>query len=222
MSVKRTERLGARGVARGGARRVAIGLVWGLVWGAVPLGGCVVRGGPGGPGARVVRPGEPGGPFAPASLSVVPLTGLGLDAEGRAVLRVHIELRDAWGDVVKGAGRLEVSVFAADGAGEEGGASGGRVVYDVDLRDLGLNARLYDPVTRTYVVPLREGLPGWAVEIARGGSGVAGGGPGGGAGGGAGAVVSVRMFLEDGRGETVELRDRRAVRGPGAGGREPT
>ena len=111
------------------------------------------------PGGRAVRPGDPGGPFAASSMRVDGLTGFG-ELGGRPVLTVHLELLDRWGHVVKSSGRLELSLVPARGGAEP-------TVYDVDLNDLRLNARLYDPVTRTYRVTL-ERLPGFASAAARG------------------------------------------------------
>ncbi|MFI4898387.1 MAG: hypothetical protein ACIARR_11235, partial [Phycisphaerales bacterium JB059] len=60
-----------------------------------------------------------GGPFAPASMRVYPLTQIERTGEGEARLVLHLELRDAWGDTVKGIGNLQVQLL-------RGGAGGGR------------------------------------------------------------------------------------------------
>lgn len=98
-----------------------------------------------------------GGPFAPASMRVYPLTQIERTGEGEARLVLHLELRDAWGDTVKGIGNLQVQLL-------RGGAGGGRDerMWEVDMRDPASNALYYDPATRTYRVQLRD-LPDWAV-----------------------------------------------------------
>lgn len=138
----RRPRCGPRvGLAAFGAGVVAV--VAGCM---VPIGGPV-----GGPSA--VRPGDPGGPFAPVALLLHPLTHDDLDDDGRPVLIVHVELRDRWGDPVKGAGSLRLVVFRDDPTlGTEGEA----LAWTIDLRDLSLNARLYDPTTKTYRMTLED------------------------------------------------------------------
>jgi hypothetical protein len=93
------------------------------------------------------------GPFGPASMRVFPLTRLDADAAGKPMIVCHIEFRDAWGDSVKAAGRLQINM-----SGSTGG-SGSRqelppLAWDIDLSDLKRNTSLYDRATRTYRIQL--------------------------------------------------------------------
>ena len=101
-----------------------------------------------------------GGAFAPASLRVYPLThGETSEDEGTRLV-LHLELRDAWGDTVKGIGRLQVQLLRG---GNLGGGGRDERMWEVDMRDPEINAAYYDPATRTYRVQLRD-LPPWAIE----------------------------------------------------------
>lgn len=108
------------------------------------------------------------GPFAPATLRLHPLTRLGRDDQGRALIVCHIELADRWGDTTKGIGQLAVQLYRPVGA--SGQSARQDASWDIDLTDLELNASLYDPVTRTYRVQL-GGLPGWVEGVIDGASG---------------------------------------------------
>lgn len=104
------------------------------------------------------------GPFAPKAMRIHPLTHQEIGAEGNARVVLHVELKDAWGDTVKGIGRIQAQVWR-DGESPERS-----VKWDVDLRSLDDNARFYDPATRTYRIVL-AGLPGWLDEAVRAGKG---------------------------------------------------
>lgn len=107
-------------------------------------------------------------PFSPASVRIFPLTHFEVTPGGEARILLFIELKDQWGDTVKGAGRLGVHLSRL-----EGGAVSREVlemVWEIDLTDLSRNASLYDPSTRTYRVALRE-LPPWLAAMARGEAG---------------------------------------------------
>jgi hypothetical protein len=104
-------------------------------------------------------------PFSPARLRIFPLTHFEAPASGEPRILLFLELRDQWGDTVKGAGRLEVQLFRP-----EGGAANREtqeLIWEIDLADLERNARLYDPSTRTYRVALKD-LPPWLAATARG------------------------------------------------------
>lgn len=99
-----------------------------------------------------------GGAFAPASMRVYPLTHIERSGEDGARLVLHLELRDAWGDTVKGIGSLQVQLLRG---GDLGGGGRDERMWEVDMRDPEANALYYDPATRTYRVQLRD-LPQWA------------------------------------------------------------
>lgn len=130
------------------------------------------------------------GPFAPASMRVHPLTHVEKVAGGKAEVWLHVELRDRWGDGVKGVGRMAIRLF-----GPKDGMSGPEAEvlrWDVDLNDLERNVELFDPATRTYRVQLGGG-PAWLTEFAnRGGGGVVGG-P-------SRAMLQVTLEVRDGEG----------------------
>ncbi len=104
-------------------------------------------------------------PFAPRSLRVHPLTHVDApDPMGEGTLILHVELRDRFGDSVKGVGQLSVELAsaAAVGGGAGGFAAGSesRVRWDVpDITDPATSSRRFDPSTRTYRVPLK--CPAW-------------------------------------------------------------
>lgn len=149
------------------------------------------------------RPGPvrtpPGGalvasPFSPASIRVYPLTHFEVGERGEAIILVFLELKDQWGDTVKGAGTLGVHLSRPEGgaANRETQAS----EWSIDLTNLERNAKLYDPSTRTYRVALK-GLPAWCAAMARGEAG------------GPGWVVLEAYFKTVGPdGSAVTLRDR--------------
>ncbi len=174
------------------ARSGAGGVVGCMVALGIALAGCgaegpvVVDGG----GVGIVGARTPLGPFAPATMRVFPLTNVEVGDDGVARIVLHLELRDRWGDTTKATGGLRVRLYrSVEGVS---GPAGERqeLVWDVDLNDLGLNAALFDPATRTYRIVLGE-LPGWAAERARG-SGV--------------TLVAV-LITRDAEGDEVSLRD---------------
>ncbi len=102
------------------------------------------------------------GPFAPAMMRVHPLTHSEIyDGQTRVVL--HVEIRDGWGDTIKGVGRVSVRLrrSGASTIGETG------VNWDIDLRDLATNVSYFDSVTRTYRFVI-TGLPDWFEVEGRG------------------------------------------------------
>lgn len=98
-------------------------------------------------------------PFSPMSIRIHPLTHIDSDAEGEPLIILHVELRDRWGDPVKGAGSLLVELYRP-ASGPAAGLEQQELVWEVDLSDLEQNARLYDPPTRTYRLQLTS-LPHW-------------------------------------------------------------
>lgn len=105
------------------------------------------------------------GPFRPAVMRVHPLTHTELDEDGEPVLILHVELKDPWGDTVKGVGQMQVQLRRG-GSGDTIGDAGTR--WDIDLRDIEENVSYFDSATRTYRVVL-GGLPGWLGAAVRAG-----------------------------------------------------
>lgn len=107
--------------------------------------------------------GELWNPFAPASMRVYPLTHLDRDDNGRARIVAHLDLRDAWGESVRGVGMLRIMLYRP--ASElSGRLDEQELAWDIDLNDLELNTSFYDRATRTYRVPL-AGVPTWVEEM---------------------------------------------------------
>jgi hypothetical protein len=104
-------------------------------------------------------------------MRVHPLTHLDRREDGSEILLVHVELRDRFGDAVKGVGALRVEVTRGSGV-----SSGPSAVWEVsDLADPERSSRRFDPSTRTYRLPLEA--PGWlagALREARPKTGTAG------------------------------------------------
>jgi hypothetical protein len=96
-------------------------------------------------------------------MKVHPLTRIDRDSAGGLWIICHVELRDAWGDPVKGAGRFQMQLYRP--ASRLSGLGVQELTWDVDLTDLEQNAALYDAATRTYRFPLRD-APEWLAEPA--------------------------------------------------------
>lgn len=101
-------------------------------------------------------------PFSPVSMEIHPLTRIDRDAAGDLWIICHIEMRDVWGDPVKGVGQLQIQLYRPIGA-RLSGHGVQELTWDVDLSDLERNAAHYDGATRTYRLPLRE-PPSWLAE----------------------------------------------------------
>lgn len=100
------------------------------------------------------------GPFAPKVMRVHPLTHSEVDRDDQARIVLHVELKDSWGDTVKGVGMLQVQL--------RGSEPQERMRWDIDLRDLDSNVGYFDSATRSYRVIL-GGLPGWLDRAIRDG-----------------------------------------------------
>jgi len=130
------------------------------------------------------------GPFAPRVMRVHPLTHSELDKQDESRIVLHVELKDSWGDTVKGVGRLQIQL--------RGGESQVRQRWDVDLRELDSNVGYFDSATRTYRVVL-GGLPGWLDSAVRSGEGSRG-------------RIRVLFRTAMGDGEAVVLQDEYVLR----------
>lgn len=139
------------------------------------------------------------GPFRPTVMRVHPLTHTEVNADGEAVIILHVELKDLWGDTVKGVGQLQVQL-RKQSATSVVGNRGTR--WDVDLRDIEINVSYFDSATRTYRIVI-GGLPGWlgdsvkAIDEVRGVEG---------------AQVRVLFRTSKADGEAVVLQDEYVMR----------
>jgi len=100
------------------------------------------------------------GPFRPSAMRVHPLTHTETRVDGEAIMVLHVELKDPWGDTVKGVGQVQVQL-RRDSATSTIGDRGTR--WDLDLREIEENVSYFDSATRTYRVVL-GGLPEWLDE----------------------------------------------------------
>ena len=106
------------------------------------------------------------GPFRPSAMRVHPLTHTELRVDGEPVMVLHIELKDPWGDTVKGVGQVQVQLRKASETSTIGDPG---TRWDIDLRDIETNVSYFDSATRTYRIVL-GGLPGWLDQSVRDGS----------------------------------------------------
>jgi hypothetical protein len=102
-------------------------------------------------------------PFAPVALMIHPLTRVvpGQQQAG-ARLEVYIDLRDRFGDEVKGLGDLAVELLEDGGPIAGVGQQRQLALWRFDLNDLEANDRAYDPITRTYRIDLANAPEGAA------------------------------------------------------------
>lgn len=132
-----------------------------LLW-PLAMGGCGIE-----PKPLPQRPAQPregsrGNPFAPVEVRVHPLTRLvrEKDEDGGFRIEAHIEMLDAAGDGVKGAGTLVIELYRGSGPVAGVGEEDQLDRWSINLADLAVNAEAYDRVTRTYRVIL-TGLPNY-------------------------------------------------------------
>jgi hypothetical protein len=126
---------------------------------AAGLGGCKIDDG------NTALPAVEGAPaFSPATMRIHPLTHIervaqaGLPA-GQCTVVLHLELKDRFGDSVKGLGTLRLELFKP-GAGVSPGIESQALTWDVDdLAEPEGNSRRFDQSTRTYRIPLVA--PAW-------------------------------------------------------------
>lgn len=103
------------------------------------------------------------GPFRPSAMRVHPLTHTEMRNDGVPVLVLHVELKDPWGDTVKGVGQVQVQLRKASSTTTIGDRG---TRWDIDLRDIETNVSYFDSATRTYRIVLGE-LPGWLDQSVR-------------------------------------------------------
>lgn len=129
-------------------------------------GGCAAPGRLGErPAGQVARGWRAPGPFAPVALRVFPLTRLERADDGKMRVVLHIELKDEWGDTVKGVGELTVQLLRPPGAA--GGTGRDQVGWEIAMWGAEDNARYYDPSSRTYRLVLGD-VPAWVEQLAGG------------------------------------------------------
>jgi len=135
------------------------------------------------------------GPFRPSAMRVHPLTHTETRADGEPVMVLHVELKDPWGDTVKGVGQVQIQL-RKNSATSTIGDRGSR--WDIDLRDLEANTSYFDSATRTYRIVL-GGLPDWLDQSVRDGDAQA-------------ARVRVLFRTAKSDGEAVVLQDEFVMR----------
>ena len=103
--------------------------------------------------------------FDPESMRVHPLSHVDVAPDGvdGAALLVHVELRDRFGDAVKGVGKLRVEL--SRGADTSAGDSPAAAWDVADLLDPESGSRRFDPSTRTYRLPLLA--PAWLLRAVK-------------------------------------------------------
>jgi hypothetical protein len=105
-------------------------------------------------------PAETLSPFAPAAIRLHPLTRIDRDDKGAATIIAYLDIRDGWDDPAKALGSLKIQLYRP--AGPVASVDEQSLTWDVDLSDLDNNARLYDPVTHMYRLPLLD-APAWVI-----------------------------------------------------------
>jgi hypothetical protein len=117
---------------------------------------------------------DPNNPFAPVALRIHPLTHVDLRPDRRAgqtpapVVVLHLELRDAYGDTVKGLGRLQVQLYrpasTVNTPPETPGLETQALKWDIpEMLEPDQNASRFDPATRTYRIQLEA--PTWVRDM---------------------------------------------------------
>lgn len=112
--------------------------------------------------------------FAPVALRVHPLTHIEPAAKGGAnagsEVVLHLELKDRYGDAVKGLGRLTVMLYrparrdkGSGSAADDGATERQDIKWNLaDFAEADSNMRRYDSATRTYRVLLDA--PAWVMR----------------------------------------------------------
>lgn len=131
------------------------------------------------------------GAFAPVRVAVHPLSGVRLDREtGRRQVEAHIELFDQWDHPVKSLGTAVFELYREAGVASVGDIGGQIARWEYAMSDPEVNARAYDPVTRTYRFQLMTDRD----DVLSGG------------GGGAGWMLGVLFTRPDGMSLTADGR----------------
>ncbi len=112
--------------------------------------GCVVACAGCSSNAPRIEPARVADRFRPVDLSVHPVSHVRVREDGTATVEAAIELVDADGFSVRGAGTLKLEFHQGDRHGE---AIMSQQPWSIDLNDPNINADRFDPMTRTYLVP---------------------------------------------------------------------
>ncbi len=122
--------------------------------------------------AGPVAGGEAVGAFAPVRVVVHPLSGVRPDrASGRRQVEAHIELFDRWDHPVKALGTVVFELYREAGVASAAAIGAQVARWDYEMTDPDVNARAYDPVTRTYRFQLNDGEDalsggaGWTLRV---------------------------------------------------------
>jgi hypothetical protein len=90
-------------------------------------------------------------PYWPTGMRIHPLSRLVTNTDsGRTVIEVRIEFVDRDGHTSRACGQLRIDLHDASTTFPTQPVA----TWEMDLRDLGINRRRYDDVTRTYLFPL--------------------------------------------------------------------
>lgn len=96
-------------------------------------------------------------PFWPVGMRLHPLTRLAIDQQsGDQIIECRVEFHDSDGLTSKAVGQLTLQLYAG---GSTPTGTGALETWNQDLRDLQLNHRQYDDVTRTYLFRLQTAQP---------------------------------------------------------------
>ena len=116
--------------------------------------------------------GESHGAFAPVRVTIHPLSGVRPDREsGHRQVEAHIELFDRWDHPVKALGTVVFELYREAGVASAGDIGAQVARWDYEMTDPDVNARAYDPVTRTYRFQLNDGEDalsggaGWTLRV---------------------------------------------------------
>ena len=96
-------------------------------------------------------------PFWPVNMRLHPLTRLTRDEQtGQPIVECRLEFQDSDNQTSKAVGQLALQIYA-DSTTPTGSAA--LETWNQDLRDLQVNRRQYDDVTRTYLFRLQTTQP---------------------------------------------------------------
>ena len=119
-------------------------------------------------------------PFGPTTLRIHPLShvdepigGTSPEAAARSIIVLHVELKDRYGDTVKGLGTLTATLYRGASPSSGGGDVSAEAVQQAKWEVPGMddpdeNARQFDAATRTYRIQLEA--PEWMEGAVQNGS----------------------------------------------------
>lgn len=102
--------------------------------------------------------------FLPVALRIHPLTHIELAAQGKSDVVLHLELKDRYGDTVKGLGALLVLLYAPSAGGDAMETQ--ELRWNIaDFAEPDANSKRFDRATRTYRFQLQA--PEWVARALR-------------------------------------------------------